>query len=213
MGSLFVDALDTTRLYPLTDRHLSGLSHAEQLSQLNKGGVNVVQLREKSLSPIEFYDEVAMALQVARPLGVTVIVNDRVDIVLALKADGVHLGQDDLPPEAARRLLGHDALIGLSTHNLDQAQRAARLPINYVAIGPIFATSTKQSSNPPLGLAGLREVREAIGEIPLVAIGGITSQNSQDVLNAGADAISVISDLWAETDQVIAKTTTLLHRV
>ena len=213
MSSIFLNALANTRLYPLTDRRLSGLSHAEQVSHLSEGGATVVQLREKILSPLEFYREAAEALRVARERGVKIIINDRVDIALALKADGVHLGQDDLPPEAARELLGPEVIIGFSTHNLEQALLSTKMPIDYIAIGPIFSTATKQSSEPAVGLDGLGQVRQAVGEIPLVAIGGITSQNSQEVLDAGADAIAVISDIWTSSGQVAAQTERLLHRI
>ena len=196
MSSIFLDALAKTRLYPVTDRPLSGLSHAEQVLQLSENGVTLVQLREKTLSPLEFLGEAAAALHIAHERGMKIIINDRVDITLALKADGVHLGQEDLPPEAARRLLGAEAIIGFSIHNLEQARLAAKLPVDYVAIGPIFATNTKQTSDPAVGLRGLQLVRHALGRIPLVAIGGITSLNGPDVLDAGADAVAVISELW-----------------
>ncbi len=212
MSSIFLNALAGTRLYPLTDRCLSGLSHAEQVSHLSNGGVLLVQLREKLLSPLEFYEEAAAALLVARERGVKVIVNDRVDIALALGADGVHLGQDDLPPEAARRLLGPEVIIGFSTHNLEQARLATKMPIDYIAIGPIFATSTKQASASPVGLVGLKRVRQIVGKTPLVAIGGITSENSQDVVDAGADAVAVISDIWSSPGQLAAHTRRILHR-
>jgi thiamine-phosphate pyrophosphorylase len=158
--------------------------------------MTIVQLREKNLSPVEFYHEAEQALVVARKYGVKIVINDRVDIALAIKADGVHLGQDDLPVEAARRLLGNDAIIGFSTHNLAQAQQAARLPIDYLAIGPIFPTTTKESSNPPVDLAGLTAVRRAVPGIPLVAIGGLTAANQDEVIAAGADAVAVIRDIW-----------------
>jgi thiamine-phosphate pyrophosphorylase len=195
--SLFLDSFGTTQTYPITDRLLSGLSHAEQVAALAKRGMTVVQLREKNLSPLEFYTEAAEAMMVARHHGVKIIINDRVDIALALKADGVHLGQDDLSVEAARRLLGNDAIIGFSTHNIAQAEQAARLPIDYLAIGPIFPTATKVSSNPPVELAGLAAVRRASPRIPLVAIGGIDAVNRADVIAAGADLVAVIRDLWA----------------
>src|SRR5215210_4723475 len=124
------------KLYPITDVRLSGLSHAEQVARLGVGGATLVQLREKHLSPREFYDEAEESLGVARKLGMRLIINDRADIALALRADGVHLGQDDLQPEAARRLLGEEAIIGFSTHSLEQAREAARLPVDYIAIGP-----------------------------------------------------------------------------
>lgn len=211
MSSNFLNALAGTRLFPLTERRLSGLSHAEQVSQLSEAGATLVQLREKILAPLDFYREAEAALCIARERGAKIIINDRVDIALALKADGVHLGQDDLPPEAARRLLGPGAIIGFSTHNLEQVRLAAKMPVDYVAIGPIFATSTKQGSDSPVGLQGLRLARLAVGTIPLVAIGGITSDNSQDVLIAGADAIAVIRDLWISAGQAATQIKRLLH--
>jgi len=213
MSSIFLNALANTRLYPLTDRRLSGLSHAEQVSHLSDGGATLIQLREKILSPLQFYQEAAEALRVARQRGVKIIINDRVDIAMALKADGVHLGQDDLPPQAARELLGPEVIIGISTHTVEQASSSAKMPIDYIAIGPIFSTQTKQSPNLALGLDGLGQIRQAVGEIPLVAIGGITSQNSKAVLDAGADAIAVISDIWSYSGSVASKTERLLNRL
>lgn len=212
MSSTFLNALSGTRLYPLTDRRLSGLTHAEQVSQLAKVGAAIVQLREKTLSPVDFYREAAEALRVARESEVKIIINDRVDIALALGADGVHLGQDDMPPQAARELLGPDVIIGLSTHNLEQALLSTKLPIDYVAIGPIFSTDTKESSEPVVGLVKLAEVRQVVGEIPLVAIGGINFENSEDVLSAGADAIAVIKDIWISSRYASAQVERLLYR-
>lgn len=211
MSSNFLSALAGTRLYPLTDRRLSGLSHAEQVLQLGEGGATLIQLREKSLSPLEFYREAEAAMCIARTRGVKIVINDRVDIALALNADGVHLGQEDMPPHAARRVLGRDAIIGFSTHNLEQARLAAEMPIDYIAIGPIFATSTKQASDAPLGLEGLRLARKAVGRRPLVAIGGITLENSLEVLTSGADAIAVIRDLWRVTGEAATQTNKMLH--
>jgi thiamine-phosphate pyrophosphorylase len=201
MSSAFLNAMGGTRLYPVTDRPLSLLSHAEQVAQLSEGGATLIQLREKVLSTLDFYHQAEAALQVARERGVKIIINDRVDIVLALKADGVHLGQDDLPPAAARSILGPDVIIGFSTHTPEQALLAAKMPVDYVAIGPIFPTSTKQTSNPTVGIDGLRQVRQAIGTVPIVAIGGITLENSEAVLSAGADAVSVIRDIWIPAGQ------------
>jgi thiamine-phosphate pyrophosphorylase len=195
------------KLYPITDVRLSGLSHAEQVLRLSAGGATLVQLREKHLSsPREFYDEAARALRLARERGVRLIINDRVDIALALRADGVHLGQDDLSPEAARRLLGEEAIIGFSTHNLLQAREAARLRVDYIAIGPIFNTSSKENPDPPVGLDNLSRVRQAVGSIPLVAIGGITRENALAVLDRGADAVAVIGALLARPDRVEERT-------
>ncbi len=197
MSSNFLQALAGTRLYPVTDRYLSGLSHAEQVTQLIDQGVTLVQLREKADAPSKFYAEARAALRVARERGVKLIINDRVDIALALKADGVHLGQEDLPAEAARLVLGPDVLIGFSTHSLEQAKLAAEMPVDYVAIGPIFPTATKESANPPVGLDGLRRLRQVLISVSIVAIGGITARNIGNVLDAGADAAAVISDIWS----------------
>lgn len=188
-------------VYPLTDTQLSGLSHAEQVTLFADAGATLVQLREKHASALDFYNQAKIAVEVALLRGVELIINDRVDIALALGL-GVHLGQDDLPPEAARRLLGDEAVIGYSTHSVEQAVAAAKLPIDYLAIGPIFATATKENPSPVVGLAGLQAVRTAIGNIPLVAIGGITLSNVPEVLAAGADSVALISGLWAEPGTV-----------
>jgi thiamine-phosphate pyrophosphorylase len=201
MSSRFLSALAGSQLYPLTDRVLSGLSHSDQISRLSVGGAKLVQLREKIASPAEFYSQAKDAMATARTCGLMVIINDRVDIALAVQSDGVHLGQDDIPAEAARGLLGPDAIIGFSTHGLKQAEAATKLPIDYIAIGPIFATQSKEAACPPVGLGGLRLVRQAVGRIPLVAIGGITLANSHSVLDAGADAVSVISNIWQHPEQ------------
>ncbi len=211
MLSKFLNALAGTRLYPITDRRLSGLSHAEQVSQLSEAGAALIQLREKGFSAREFYSEAEQALRVARTRGIKIIINDRVDIALALKADGVHLGQEDVPPEAARRLLGPNAIIGFSTHNLEQARQAAKMPLDYVAIGPIFATATKENADSSIGIEGLQLARRAVGRLPVVAIGGITFANSLDVLAAGSHAVAVIADIWCPHGQAIAHTQRLLH--
>jgi thiamine-phosphate pyrophosphorylase len=210
MSSKFMHALAGRRVYPITDRHRSGHSHAEQVATLSKGGATLLQLREKIYSSGEFYNEAEAALKVARENGAAVIINDRVDIALALNADGVHLGQDDLPPVAARGLLGSRAIIGFSTHNLQQAQLAAHMPVDYVAIGPIFATATKSSSNPAVGLENLSLVRQALPDMPLVAIGGITRENIKLVLHTGTDAVAIISDIWTSNDQSSHKIQQLL---
>ena len=204
---------ELSKLYPITDARLSGLTHAEQVARLSAGGATLIQLREKHLSPREFYAEAEAALCVARECGVRLIINDRVDLALALRADGVHLGQDDLATEAARRLLGEDAIIGCSTHNIAQAREAARQPVDYIAIGPIYATSTKENPDPVVGLDELRRVREAVGRKPLVAIGGINRENAREVINAGADAIAVISLLLAEPSEIERRTRESLANV
>jgi thiamine-phosphate pyrophosphorylase len=194
--------LDLPKIYPITDTQLSGLSHAEQVARLIEGGASFIQLRDKISEPREFYRDAAAALQVARHHGARLIINDRVDIALALKADGVHLGQTDLPVAAARRLLGKEAIIGFSTHNAEQAKLALALPVDYLAFGPIFPTSSKNNPDPITGLGAMAKVGEIKGSLPLVAIGGITRETVVEVLKAGADAVSVIAELLADPARI-----------
>jgi thiamine-phosphate pyrophosphorylase len=199
--------MNLPKIYPITDARLTALPHAEQVARLRDGGARFIQLREKHLSPREFYDEAAAALDVARERGVRLIVNDRADIALALGADGVHLGQDDLDPSVARRLLGERFIIGYSTHTVAQAVEAARLPIDYIALGPIFPTRTKENPDPTVGLEALRRVRDQIDpSIALVAIGGITRDTARAALDAGADSVALISALLAAPDKIAERT-------
>ena len=200
------------KIYPITDTRISSFSHAAQVERFIEGGATFIQLREKHASPQDFYESAKAALHVARKQNVKIIINDRADIALALKADGVHLGQDDLPPEHARKILGEKAIIGFSTHNLRQALDAVKLPINYLAVGPVFTTRTKESPDDVVGIEIIKKVRAAIGDFPLVAIGGITTENFCDVLNVGADSVAIISDLLSDADHISAKLKTLLHQ-
>ena len=186
-------------LYPITDTLLSGLSHAEQVERLAAGGASLIQLREKRAQPREFYESAREAMSIAGRLGVQIVINDRVDIALAVKADGIHIGQDDLSPEFARRLLGDGRIIGYSTHSLKQALEATSAPVDYIAIGPIFQTSTKEKPDAVVGLDALGLVKEAISK-PLIAIGGITLETALSVIEAGADSVAVISDLLSRGD-------------
>ena len=186
------------RIYPITNVELSGISHTGQVRSLVEAGCRFVQIREKSRSGREIFNAVTESVAIANEAGVHVIVNDRVDVAIAARAHGIHLGQDDLPPQEARRLLGDEAIIGYSTHSVEQAIDAVNLPIDYIAIGPIFATATKDRPDPIVGLENLRKVREAIGEFPLVAIGGINISNLRDVLTAGADSAAVIRGIFTQ---------------
>ncbi len=200
------------KIYPITDRRLTGLAHAEQVARLCDGGATLIQLREKYLAPRDFYREAEAALRVARERGARLIINDRADIALALGADGVHLGQNDFGPAAARRVLGDDAIIGFSTHNEEQATEAAKLPVNYIAIGPIFATASKENPDPVVGLDMLRRVRSNTSGVPLVAIGGITHVNAHAVLEAGADSVAVIAAaLSANPDEIVRRMCAMLE--
>ena len=208
--------LELPKLYPITDRRLPGLTHAEQVARLCEGGARLVQLREKRLAAREFYGEAAEALKVARLFGARLIVNDRVDVALAVGADGVHLGQDDMTPEAARALLGEGKIVGFSTHNVEQAIEAARLPVDYIALGPVFDTSSKENPDPVVGLEGVRRVRGAVGGgVRLVAIGGITAEGAPSVLAAGADSVAVIGALVNTTDpaEITRRTRDFLARL
>jgi len=201
------------KIYPITDVSLAGISHGEQVGRLIAGGATFIQLREKHASPRDFFEAAKPAIEIARKNNVMIIINDRVDIARALGADGVHLGQDDLPPNAAREVLGPDAIIGFSTHSVEQAIDAAGLPIDYIAIGPIFETRTKENPDPIVGLDGLAEVKKNIGNIPLVAIGGIDLDNVLDVLAAGADSIALVSAIIGDPALISAKTAQLLNIV
>lgn len=190
--------MNLPKIYPITDTRLSALSHVEQVEQLIAGGANFIQLREKRTAPKDFHIEADRVLQIARAKGAKIIINDRVDVALALNADGVHLGQDDLPPEAARKILGENAIIGYSTHSVAQAVEAVKMPVDYIAVGPIYATQTKENPDEIVGLGGLEKVRAAIGDFPLVAIGGINRGNLGEVFAHGADSCAVISDLFTK---------------
>jgi thiamine-phosphate pyrophosphorylase len=202
--------MNLPKLYPITDARLTNLSHAEQVERLRDGGARFIQLREKHLSPREFYEAADEAISVARERDVRLIVNDRADIALAIGADGVHLGQDDLDPAAARRLLGERFIIGYSTHTIAQAIQAARLPVDYIALGPIFPTRTKENPAPTVGLEALRHVRDSIDpSVALVAIGGITRDTAPAALHAGADSVALVSALLDAPDKIAERTKAL----
>ena len=164
------------------------------------GGVKLLQYRNKEGSTRQMLSH---AREIRRALGaeVTLMMNDRADICLAADYDGVHVGQDDLSPEGARRVIGDQRILGVSTHNLEQLREADGTTADYIAFGPVFATSSKRPADPVVGLVGLRAARAATSK-PLVAIGGITRSNVQSVLEAGADSAAVISDLLSSPRRV-----------
>ena len=172
-------------------------------------GVTLIQLRDKS-EPANTRRFLSCARELRRVTmdRATLIINDRVDLCLASDADGVHLGQDDLSPEAARRIFdqvkdGKTRLIGFSTHNLAQVRQADALPVDYIAIGPVFATGSKANPDPVVGLEGVRQARQVTRK-PLIAIGGITRLNCAQVKDSGADSIAVISDLLESPGKAVA---------
>lgn len=187
-------------LYAIVDTAAcAAISVAVATEALLRAGVRVIQYRHKEPFRRAHFDECAALAQQIHAADGLFIVNDRADVADLAGADGVHLGQDDLPPEPARRFLGPKRLIGYSTHTLDQARRAAREPVDYIAVGPVFPTRTKQNPDPVVGLSLVSEVR-ALTNRPLVAIGGITMENAPSVLAAGADAVAVIRDLVTAPD-------------
>jgi len=187
-------------LYAILDTSFSkGRSPITILREFLAGGVKLVQLRAKELSTADFFSLAKEARQLTREAGATFIVNDRADIALACNADGVHLGQDDLPLAAARKILGEQGIIGISTHDLDQARSAELNGADYIGFGPIFGSTTKDTSYSARGLEMLRKIRQAV-KLPVVAIGGINENNVAEVWNAGADAAAIISDLIGAKD-------------
>jgi len=186
-------------LYLVTDRKLAGQRNLlEVVQKAIKGGVTVVQLREKDLSAREFY-ELGIRIKELLPPDVPLLIDDRLDLALAIGTDGLHLGQRDLPVEIARKLLGPPAIIGLSVENLSQLQAAKQLPVDYLAISPVFSTPTKTDTGPAWGLDGLKAARK-LTDLPLVAIGGINASNAAAVIEAGADGIAVVSAICAAPD-------------
>lgn len=158
-----------------------------------RAGVRTIQVREKNLPRARLFEEAVLIRKVTRRYGATFIINDYVDIAMASDADGVHLGQDDLPVKEARRILGKGKIIGISAHSLEQAREAQRDGADYVGFGPVFRTLTKDAGRPK-GTGSLRKIRPFI-RIPVVAIGGINAGNVRDVLDAGADAVAVASSV------------------
>lgn len=193
------------KIYPITDTRLSGLSLVEQVRKLIAGGAKLVQLRDKNASPRDFYEQAVECVRIAHEHSVRVIINDRVDIALTANADGVHLGQDDMPPENARVLLGVNAIIGFSTHSVEQAKRAKDLPIDYIAVGPIFATATKENPDPVVGLDGLNAVKAVGGDMPIVAIGGINETNIHSVFAAGGDSAAIIGSVISDPEKITSQ--------
>ena len=194
-----------SRLYPILDASLETLdSLSPGVRALARAGCRLIQLRAKDLPDDEFHRWALAAREASREAGTKLLINDRVDIALLSGADGVHLGHEDLSPEAAREILGESAIVGLSTHGVDEARLAADAPVDYVAIGPIFETSTKTSGRSTLGVEGARAVRAVVAK-PLVAIGGITLERAPELFEAGIDGVAVISALKTGDLETIAR--------
>ena len=181
------------KLYLVTDRSLSsGRSLEEVVSEAVAGGVTMVQLREKDASTGEFVELAFRLKEILKPYNVPLIINDRVDVALAVDAEGLHIGQSDMPYEIARILLGPDKIIGLSVENMDDLLEANRLDVDYVGISPVYGTPTKTDTAEPFGLEGLRRA-VALSDHPTVAIGGMNAGTIADVIAAGTDGVAVVS--------------------
>jgi thiamine-phosphate pyrophosphorylase len=187
-------------LYLVTDRRLARARSLEDLvGAALRGGVTAVQLREKECATREMVDLARALKAILAPAGVPLVIDDRVDVALAACADGVHIGQSDMDYRDARRLLGEDAIIGLSVETPEQAERATALDVDYLGVGPVFATLTKTDAAPAWGIEGLAALRRR-SRHALVAIGGINRENAQAMIQAGADGIAVVSAICAADD-------------
>jgi thiamine-phosphate pyrophosphorylase len=187
-------------LYLVTDRGLCGQRSLEDVVKLAvRGGVTFVQLREKQISTRRFIEEARSIRKLLEPYKIPLIINDRVDVALACGADGVHIGQDDMPYAEARLLMGRKAIIGLSVETWEDVEESRNLDVNYVGVSPVFATPTKTDTKGAWGLEGLAKIK-AVSNHPIIAIGGINESNAADVLKAGADCLAVVSAICAASD-------------
>jgi len=182
------------RLYVILDAALLTVPETECAEELVAAGVRMLQYRNKRASARELFESSKRLSSLLIPQGVTFMVNDRADVALAADASGVHVGQEDLGVEEARRVVGAERLVGVSTHNLEQFQRAAASSADYIGVGPIFATGTKSNPDPVVGTQFIQEIRP-LTDKPIVAIGGITLARALEIIESGADSVAVISDI------------------
>ncbi len=187
-------------LYLVTDRRLCGGNSLEEvIIKAVKGGVAYVQLREKDVATRFFVEETKRVKKILGPYKVPLIINDRVDVALACGAEGVHIGQEDMPYEIVRKLMGPKAIIGLSVETWEDVEASQKLDVSYIGVSPVFSTPTKADTKGVWGLDGLTKIK-AYNRHPLVAIGGINESNVREVVKAGADCIAVVSAICADPD-------------
>ncbi len=192
------------KLYVITDRKLADRRSLEKLvSQAIAGGASCVQLRDKDSTPRETLVLGRELLKILRPLDIPLIINDRADVALALGADGVHLGRDDLPVDEARRIFGKDFIIGATASTPEEVLQAQKDGADYIGLGAIYPTSTKPDHSPVIGLEGIKKARAA-SDIPIVATAGISVENAADVIASGADGIAVVSAVFGQKDVALA---------
>jgi thiamine-phosphate pyrophosphorylase len=184
-------------LYLVTDRDLArGRATLDIVKAAVRGGTTCVQLREKDCATLEFIQQALSIKEFLNTHGVPLIINDRLDVAQAVNADGVHLGQTDMPLDMAKNIVGDAMIIGISAESLEDAIEAEKGGADYLGVSPIYATPTKTDTAPPLGLDGLRQIRNAV-KIPLVGIGGLNKDNSAAVIRHGADGVAVVSAIVA----------------
>jgi thiamine-phosphate pyrophosphorylase len=187
------------RIYPILDAEMlarRGLDLTLAASAMLEGGAGILQIRQKGHWTRDFFETARQVAGLCRESGADLVIDDRADFAMLLEG-GLHVGQDDLAPRDARKLMGPEPLLGFSSHNVPQLCAAAGEPVDYVALGPVFATASKRNPDPVVGVEEVRRCR-ALLEKPLVAIGGITRANALEVLQAGADSLAVIADLVPE---------------
>ena len=187
-------------LYLVTDRDLSfGRPTPAVVSAAVRGGVTCVQLREKALSTRAFLAEARAVAAVLKSTGVPLIINDRIDVALAVRADGVHLGQTDMPIADARPIVGSEMIVGVSVESVEDARTAEAEGADYVSVSPVYATPTKTDTVAPLGVEGVAAVRAAVS-VPMVAIGGLNRETCEAIVRAGADGVAVVSAIVSADD-------------
>jgi len=195
-------------LYAILDPAVAGARTLPELARLVAGSATLLQLRDKHSHTRLLVEEARALRQVLAPAGVPLLINDRVDVALAADADGVHIGQDDMAAQDARALLGRGAIIGLSIQNVEQAEAAPLELLDYVGVGGVYATTSKDNTRPPIGPAGLERIAKVIRTrrpgFPICGIAGITAANAADVVAAGADGVAVISALSLAPDPAAA---------
>ncbi len=181
------------------EEYSNGRSNIEVVKQMIRAGIKIIQYREKDKKMLYKYEECKKIRELTKEAGVTFIVNDDIDIALLVKADGIHIGQEDLPIEQVRALVGHEMIIGLSTHSPEQAQDAVKRGADYIGVGPIYRTFTKKDVCEPVGLGYLEFVVENI-DIPFVAIGGVKEHNVDEVVKRGAKCIAMVTEIVGAED-------------
>ncbi|MDQ0480458.1 thiamine phosphate synthase [Hathewaya limosa] len=187
-------------LYLVTDREILGNRNLEDaVEEAILGGVTLVQLREKNCSSLEFYNTAKNIKEITRKYNIPLIINDRLDIAQAIDADGVHIGQEDMPVDLARKILGQHKVIGVSAQTLEQALIAEEEGADYLGVGAIFNTTTKRDAIQDMGLKILKDIKVKVN-IPIVGIGGIDHSNAKSVIQTGADGVAVVSCILKETD-------------